>query len=82
MALLWPGYVYWARGQVKQAVAAFQHAISQLECPEDPVTLGKDLSMQQWYMKVSTAIEMHAFHLGGAVCTDIHCTYCHIQYVH
>ena len=41
LALLWPGYVYWARGQVKQAVIAFQHAISQLECPGDSITLGR-----------------------------------------
>ncbi len=42
LLLLWPGYVYWARGQVKQAVAAFQNAIPKLQCPENPVALGWD----------------------------------------
>ncbi len=40
MLLLWPGYVYWARGQIKQAVAAFQSAVSKLECDGDPIALG------------------------------------------
>lgn len=40
MLLLWPGYVYWARGQVKLALAAFQHALSHFECPSDHIVQG------------------------------------------